>query len=122
MRWSEDVREPQATRWSIATAAERLELGRRPMITAMQRDIDATHAALQMVPDLDAVIDEECRYDGITLIDLLVRNERGQLLRRYADARTAICVRATELGMSTTQTARAIGMRSHTSVIGSRRR
>ena len=85
-------------------------------------DIDATHAALQRVPDPDAVIDDECRYDGITLIDLLTRNERGQLLRRYADARTAICVRATELGMSTTQTARAIGMRSHTSVIGSRRR
>lgn len=120
--WSGSPREPEHVRHWLANRADLLAASRRERMQTLQRDVDATHAVLQRVWELDAIIDEECRYDRITIIDLLQRSDAGGLRRRHAETRAAICTRARDLGMSAPETARALGMRSHASVLDAQKR
>ena len=117
MTWSRFQHEPAHDRHAMANAAERLQRSRAAQVAKVQAIVDSVHDALQQIPSIDAIIADELAFDGITMLTLVMPGPNQRINRRWGATRIAIARRARAAGMSTPQIARALGLRSHTTLI-----
>lgn len=109
--------EPVRERHAMADAAERLQRSRAAQVAKVQAVVDSVHDALQQIPNLDAILADELAFDRITLLTLVMPGPHERINRRWGATRIAIARRARAVGMSTPQIAKALGLRSHTTLI-----
>ena len=117
MTWSRFQHEPVRQRHDMANAAERLQRSRAAQVAKVQAVVDSVHDALQQIASIDAIIDDELAFDQITMLTLVMPGPHERINRRWGATRIAIARRARAAGMSTPQIARALGLRSHTTLI-----
>jgi chromosomal replication initiation ATPase DnaA len=117
MTWSRFQHEPVRERHDMADAAERLQRSRATQVVKVQAIVDSVHAGLQAIPAIDAIIADELAFDRITMLTLVLPGPNRNINRRWAATRIAIARRARAADMSTPQIAKALGLRSHTTLI-----